>query len=61
MDSLAFFLSSCWELLKGDLIQVVHHFYCMNQQDLHYLNQPYVVLVPKNKILSAFLISDLSA
>jgi hypothetical protein len=25
------FFSSCWELLKGDLIQSVQHFYCMNQ------------------------------
>jgi hypothetical protein len=29
------------------LLRDVHFFYIMNQQDLHYLNQAYVVLIPK--------------
>jgi hypothetical protein len=26
------FFSSCWELIKHDLIRAIHHFYTMNQQ-----------------------------
>jgi hypothetical protein len=32
------FFSSCWELIKHDLIRAIHHFYTMNQQDLYWLN-----------------------
>jgi hypothetical protein len=32
------------------LLQVVHHFYHMNQQELHLLNQAFVVLIPKKDL-----------
>jgi hypothetical protein len=35
------FFSSVWNLIKEDLVRPVHHFYTMNQQDLHLLNQAY--------------------
>jgi hypothetical protein len=41
------FFSSYWEIIREDLIKAVQFFYQMNQQELHYLNQAFVVLVPK--------------
>jgi hypothetical protein len=41
------FFCSCWHILKEDLIKAIQHFYLMNSQGLHLLNQAYVVLVPK--------------
>jgi hypothetical protein len=41
------FFASCWETIKGDILQAIHQFYLMNQQDLYFLNQAYVVLIPK--------------
>jgi hypothetical protein len=43
------FFSSCWHILKEDLIKATQHFYLMNSQGLHLLNQAYVVLVPKKQ------------
>jgi hypothetical protein len=43
------FFSSCWNLVKDDLVKEVQHFYSMNQQDLHFLNQAYVTLIPKKQ------------
>jgi hypothetical protein len=43
------FFSSCWHILKEDLIKAIQHFYLMNSQGLHLLNQAYVVLVPKKQ------------
>jgi hypothetical protein len=41
------FFSSCWEIVKEDLINVIDQFYMLNQQSLHFLNQALVVLIPK--------------
>jgi hypothetical protein len=41
------FFSSCWEVIKEDLIKVVHHFFIQNQQGLNLLNQAFIVLVTK--------------
>jgi hypothetical protein len=46
-EYIGLFFSSCWNTIKHDLMLTVNHFYQMNQQGLHYLNQAYVVLVPK--------------
>jgi hypothetical protein len=52
------FFSSCWHILKEDLIKATQHFYLMNSQGLHLLNQAYVVLVPKSRMLLRLEISD---
>lgn len=41
------FYSTCWDIIKNDIIQAVNQFYLMNQQGLHLLNQAHVVLIPK--------------
>jgi hypothetical protein len=41
------FFSTCWEVIKEDLLKVVHHFFIQNQQGLNLLNQALIVLVPK--------------
>jgi hypothetical protein len=46
-DYIGLFFSTCWNTIKQDLMLAVNHFYQMNQQGLHYLNQAVVVLVPK--------------
>jgi hypothetical protein len=43
------FFSECWNVIKGDLIRAVQHFYSMTEQELHLLNQAFVVLIPKKK------------
>jgi hypothetical protein len=40
-------LYECWELIKEDLLSAIYQFYHMNRQELHLLNQAYVVLIPK--------------
>jgi uncharacterized protein YceK len=41
------FFSECWNIIKEDLFRAVQQFYILNQQELHLLNQAFVVLVPK--------------
>jgi hypothetical protein len=41
------FFSSCWNIIKEDLLAAIEYFFSMNQQDLHFLNQTYIVLIPK--------------
>jgi hypothetical protein len=41
------FFSSCWEIIKAEIMQTVKHFYNMIQQGFHFLNQALVVLIPK--------------
>jgi retron-type reverse transcriptase len=41
------FFSTCWEIVKGDIISAIQRFYNMNQQGLSFLNQAFVVLIPK--------------
>jgi hypothetical protein len=43
------FFSECWNIIKEDLMGAIHHFYSMNHQELHLLNQAFVVLVPKKE------------
>jgi hypothetical protein len=43
------FFSSCWNIIRMDLIQAVNQFYHMNQQGLQFLNQAFVVLIPKKE------------
>jgi hypothetical protein len=50
------FFSACWNTTKSDLTNVVQHFYLMNHQGLHMLNQAFVVLVPKKR--NATRVSD---
>jgi hypothetical protein len=51
------FFSHCWDIIKIDLINAVNQFYCRNQQGLQFLNQAYVILIPKKdnpKLVSDF-------
>jgi hypothetical protein len=41
------FFSICWNTIKQDCLAVVQQFCSMNQQNLHLLNQAYIVPVPK--------------
>jgi hypothetical protein len=41
------FFNECWSLIKEDTLAAINQFYNMNQQDLHFLNQATVVLIPK--------------
>jgi hypothetical protein len=41
------FFSSCWHIIRDDLMRAVRHFMDMNQQNLHMLNQAFIVLIPK--------------
>lgn len=41
------FFTTCWDIIKEDLIAAINHFYNMNQHELHLLNQAFVVLIPK--------------
>lgn len=41
------FFTSCWEIINCDLLASINHFYNLNQQELHLLNQAFVVLIPK--------------
>jgi hypothetical protein len=50
------FFSSCWEVIEFDILRALDHFYMMNQQGLHFLNQAFVVLIPKK--VSPMKISD---
>jgi hypothetical protein len=43
------FFSSYWGIIKQDIIRVVHQFCCLNQQELNFLNQSLVVLIPKKE------------
>lgn len=43
------FFTTCWVIIKEDVIQAINQFYEMNQQGLHYLNQALVVLIPKKE------------
>jgi hypothetical protein len=42
------FFKLCWPIIKADLLQAISFFMSRNQQNLHLLNQTYVVLIPKN-------------
>jgi hypothetical protein len=41
------FFSHCWDIIKEYLLRATNQFYCLNQQGLQFLNQAYVVLIPK--------------
>jgi hypothetical protein len=41
------FFSSCWSIVKDDIVGAIQQFYHMNQLGLLFLNQDFVVLVPK--------------
>lgn len=41
------FFSTCWDIIRDDILIAINQFYNMNQQGLHFLNQAHVVLVPK--------------
>jgi hypothetical protein len=41
------FFNHCWKIIKEDVINATNQFYCLNQQGLQFLNQAYVVLIPK--------------
>jgi hypothetical protein len=49
------FFSLCWDIIKADLLVAVEYFFSMNQQDLHLLNNAYIVLIPKKRCLKEFL------
>jgi hypothetical protein len=46
-EFIGLFFSWCWNIIKHDLLEVVEYFFSMNQQDLHFLNRAYIVLIPK--------------
>jgi hypothetical protein len=41
------FFSHCWDIIKEYLLRATNQFYCLNQQGMQFLNQAYVVLIPK--------------
>jgi hypothetical protein len=41
------FFKACWNTIKGDCMAALQQLYSMNQQDLYFLNQILVVLVPE--------------
>jgi hypothetical protein len=43
------FFSECWEIIKQDIMAAIDQFYLINQQGMHYLNQAYVMLIPKKE------------
>jgi hypothetical protein len=43
------FFSSCWDVVNEDIMRVIQYFHLMNQQDFRFLNQAYVVLIPKKQ------------
>jgi hypothetical protein len=43
------FFSSYWGIIMEDMMRAVNHFFELNQQDLHMLNQAYIVLIPKKQ------------
>lgn len=43
------FFAACWDIVKNDIMLALTHFYNLNSQNLHFLNQAYVVLIPKKK------------
>jgi hypothetical protein len=43
------FFSTYWEVVSVDLMNAIDHFFSLNQQGLHLLNQAYIVLIPKKK------------
>jgi hypothetical protein len=45
------FYSACWNILKDDLISAIQQFYLLNQLDLLFLDQDFMVLVPKKSLL----------
>jgi hypothetical protein len=45
------FFYSCWNTIKEDLLGTEEYFFSMNQQDLHFLNQAYIVLISKKLAL----------
>jgi hypothetical protein len=45
------FFSSCWDVVKEDIMRAIQYFHLMNQQDFRFLNQAYVVLIPKKQDL----------
>lgn len=55
---LGLFLKHCWTIIKEDIFRAFSQFYNMNSQDLHLLNQAYVVLIPKKS--NATRISEFS-
>lgn len=46
------FFKTCWSTIKPSIMLALDQFYNMNQQDLHFLNQAYIVLVPKKTDVS---------
>jgi hypothetical protein len=55
------FFRSCWQIVKDDLMTAFNQFYTRNQQELHYFNQAWVVLISKkpnaDKVTDFMLIS----
>jgi hypothetical protein len=43
------FFSVCWDIIRQDIMRAVDQFYILNQQGLHFLNQAFVVLIPKKE------------
>jgi hypothetical protein len=41
------FFRACWDIVKHDMMKAVDQLYNMNQQDIHFLNQALVGLIPK--------------
>jgi hypothetical protein len=60
-DFIGKFFAQCWETLKHDILAAVHFFYLQNQQNLHYLNHAFVVLIPKSLTLNLSQIIGLLA
>jgi hypothetical protein len=41
------FFTPCWEIIKQDILRAMNQFYTLNHQGMHFLNQAFVVLIPK--------------
>jgi hypothetical protein len=40
---------ACWDIIKEELMRAVNQFFSMNQQGMHFLNQAFIVLIPKKQ------------
>lgn len=43
------FFKKCWDIIKLDMMRVIHHFDSLHTSNLHWLNSTNVVLLPKKE------------
>jgi hypothetical protein len=43
------FFSSCWDIIRQDLLNAINQFCILNQQGLNFVNHAFIVLIPKKE------------